>query len=210
MTRRAERAFTLLEVMAAVAILGIVYAYLARATSQGILTAGESRWRLEASLVADQVLSDLERNMATDGTLPLGETEFEVDGFAVKQTISPLELPPELLAEDEPDQASRSRSSPGASPASLLAGDGSTPGILRQIRVRVGWFDGVQEQSLVRYSFGYDASAALPLLGLAPEAAAAAGAAAGGQTPGAAGGSDLQVPPGLLRRGGGNLLTGRP
>lgn len=168
MPRRTERALTLLEVMAAVAILGIVYAYLARAASQGILTTGESRWRLEASLLADRELVDVEREMQATGSLEMGETELEEGEFRVLRSVEPFDLPPELLPAEDADEAG----------TSLLAASGNTPGILRRIRIRVSWFDGVNEQSLERISFGYDEAGAAALLGglpPAPDAAPGAG-----------------------------------
>jgi prepilin-type N-terminal cleavage/methylation domain-containing protein len=165
MPRRTERALTLLEVMAAVAILGIVYAYLARAASQGILTTGETRWRLEASLLADRVLVDLEREMQATGTLEAGETEFDEGDFHVVRRVEPFELPPELVPQADTDDDAG---------ASLLTADGNRPGILRRIRIEVSWFDGIHERTLERISFGYDEAGAAALLGgLAPGADAA-------------------------------------
>ena len=160
MKRRAERALTLLEVLAAVAILGIVYAYLAKAASQGILTSGESRWRLEASLMADQELADLEREMR--GGLPLepGERERKEGDFTVIRSIEVWNLPPELLPPPDPDAAG----------TSLLSGSETAPRALRRVRVRVRWYDGIHDQSIERVTFAYDASAVAssPLLQLAP------------------------------------------
>jgi len=156
--RRAERALTLLEVMAAVAILGIVYAYLSKAASQGILTAGESRWRLEASLLADQELADLERATRAGVPLEAGEQDRQVDDFTVIRRIEIWTLPQELLPAPEPD----------AEGSSLLEGSATTPGILRRIQVVVQWFDGVHDQSIERVTFDYDASANPDLLQLAP------------------------------------------
>ena len=76
MKRRAELGLTLLEVMAAVALLGILYAYLAKAASQGILTAGDSRWRLEASMLADDELVKLERQMLEGAPLETGSSAY--------------------------------------------------------------------------------------------------------------------------------------
>ncbi len=54
--RRAERGLTLLEVLAAVAVLGLLYTVLASAAVQGLRSEGESRRRLEASLLMDEQL----------------------------------------------------------------------------------------------------------------------------------------------------------
>lgn len=160
MKKRAERALTLLEVMAAVAILGLVYAYLSKAASQGILTTGESRWRLEASLLADQELADIERETRAGTPLDAGEQDREVDDFTVVRRIEIWSLPPELLPEPDTDT--------DAEGTSLLAGSATAPGILRRIQVVVRWFDGVHDQSIERVTFDYDVSSSPALLQLAP------------------------------------------
>jgi prepilin-type N-terminal cleavage/methylation domain-containing protein len=155
MKRRAELGLTLLEVMAAVALLGILYAYLAKAASQGIVNAGDSRWRLEASLLADEELVALERQMLEGVPLEPGSSEEERDAFTVRREIEVLSLPVEeaVVGADAP-------------PAASLLGDGSpqNPGILRRVVIRVSWFDGVDEQQIERVTFAYDPEAALPLL----------------------------------------------
>jgi len=177
MKRRAEIGLTLLEVMAAVALLGILYAYLARAASQGILTSGDSRWRLEASLRADQAMADLEQEMRAQAPLEVGTTEVEEELFTVTREVEtwslPLEPPPE--AEQAPAPA-----------LSLLGGDPRNPGLLRRVSIRVSWFDGLDEHSLERVTFALDLAAAESLLG-------------GGAAPGEA---ELQN---LLQRSGGGL-----
>ena len=60
--RRLEPArggFTLIEVLAAVALLGILYAVLARVAIEGLRAEGDSERRLEASLLADERVNDL-------------------------------------------------------------------------------------------------------------------------------------------------------
>ncbi|MDJ0850243.1 MAG: prepilin-type N-terminal cleavage/methylation domain-containing protein [Myxococcota bacterium] len=159
MKRRAELGLTLLEVMAAVALLGILYAYLAKAASQGILTAGDSRWRLEASMLADDELVKLERQMLEGAPLETGSSEEERELFVITREIEPFTIP---LPEPPPSEA------PPPTGLSLLGGQGSEPGsegILRRITIRVAWSDGVDEHQIERVTFGYDASAALPLLG---------------------------------------------
>ncbi len=145
--------------MAAVALLGILYAYLAKAASQGILTAGESRWRLEASLIADEELAKLERQLREGAPLETGSVETELDLFVVTVETEPFTLElPELPATDPP---------PEPSAASLLgsSGDPQDTGILRKVTIRVSWFDGVEQKQIERITFAYDASAALALLG---------------------------------------------
>ena len=141
--------------MAAVAILGIVYSYLAKATSQGILTAGDSRWRMEASLAADEAFVELERELRTAFPLQLGQTTSQLGDFTISRQVDPFTPPPGLLPEVDPDSAA----------ASLISGSANSPGILRRVAIRVSWFDGVQEQSLERITYAYDPAAAAAILG---------------------------------------------
>lgn len=155
--RRAERALTLLEVMAAVAILGIVYTYLARAATQGVLSEGESRQRMEASLAADAALAEIESQLAAGVPLERGISEVSGPRFDVTIEVTALEPSPELL-EVVPDFG------PGVP---SLFGDGTPrdPGLLLQVLVRITWFDGVRERSIERVTFGFDAAAGAALLG---------------------------------------------
>ena len=73
--RRAELALTLLEVMAAVALLVIVYTFLAKAATQGVRSEADSRRRMEASLLADATLAEIETRLALGETLQLERTE---------------------------------------------------------------------------------------------------------------------------------------
>ena len=142
--------------MAAVALLGIVYTYLAKATSQGILTAGDSRWRMEASLVADQAFVDLERDLRATVPLELGLTTFELGDFTISRQVDPFTPPPGLLPEVDPESAA----------VSLLNGSPNSPGILRRVLIRVTWFDGVWTRSLERITYAYDPAAAAAILGV--------------------------------------------
>jgi prepilin-type N-terminal cleavage/methylation domain-containing protein len=176
---RASPGFTLLEVLAAVAVLGLVFTSLATWNIDGLRAEGRAQQRLEASLVADQVVADLEAELAAGTTPPVGRVESEIAGFPVQVEIENLEL-----ALDDPPRA------PGALPASdivdaeptgptLLAPPGSrrdTP--LRLVRVRVGYGpEGAQEQVL-RETFAVDTAA---VANLAAGLEAAPGTEPGGQ-----------------------------
>jgi prepilin-type N-terminal cleavage/methylation domain-containing protein len=63
---RHRRGFSLIEVLGAVAILGIWYVILASLAMQGMRLTGESQRRLRASLIADRILADFEL-MAAQG-----------------------------------------------------------------------------------------------------------------------------------------------
>jgi prepilin-type N-terminal cleavage/methylation domain-containing protein len=149
-----QRGFTLLEVLAAVAILGILYVVLADVAMQGLLSEGRSRRRLEASLVADQALSDIEIEMAFGGPPPDGRSEDEQEHFTVIVETEPfvVPVPPE-------------ESAPGVP---VLDPTPPSEGLssLREIVVTVSWLEGKNEHQLSRTTYGYDAAAfaaAVPL-----------------------------------------------
>ena len=162
MTSRA-RGFTLLEVLVAVALLGLVVSVLAGSAIQGMSYEGDAARRLRASLLADQTLWQLE------STLRLGsppqpahqETETE-DEFRITLDVQPVDLAEAglgALAAPPPEAGGREK--PAAAVGSLLP--------LVQIFVRVAWTEGLVEQEVTRSSFAFDATAAAQALGTATE-----------------------------------------
>jgi prepilin-type N-terminal cleavage/methylation domain-containing protein len=153
--------FTLLEVLAAVAILGIVYVVVARGAIQGLQLEGDASRRLRASLLADRVLTDLELELAAGSAPRVGETEASEEEFTVVVEVSPFDVASMLPSGAE--EGGR----PTASPAShqLLGPSvrGGSPTLL-SIAVFVRWIEGVSQQQVTRSSFVFDASAAAPLL----------------------------------------------
>lgn len=150
--RRSERAFTLLEVMAAVAVVAIVFTTLARVASQGLHSQGTSRRRFEASLLADRALADIEAGMQ-DGVMPeLGQSESEEGIFEVAVEVLPFDLAAAIPAELDSTTGSDAPSPPKAEPDAE-----STP--IRMIEVTVRWEEGFDEFEVVRTTFGLDRSA---------------------------------------------------
>jgi prepilin-type N-terminal cleavage/methylation domain-containing protein len=142
--RRAERGFTLFEVLAAVAILGLLYTTLVGWAVDGLVAEGTSRRRLEASLVADRQLAEIELELEAGVVPPVGEERLELDDYEVQISVEPFEL-----TLPEPDAATP--------PSPVLAGvttDRTTP--LRVIRIRVGWLEAGMEYEVVRTSFALD------------------------------------------------------
>ncbi len=161
--------FTLLEVMAAIALLGIVFTVLARSAAVGVLSEGASRRLLEASLVADSQLAELEL-AAMAGQLPEpGVIETEFEDFAIVIEAQPWSLPDRLQEE---------RDSVIATPSPIF-GDGTDreQGVVREIWLKVIWHDGVNERSVERVTYlvdfsavsGIDAQGGLNLLGMERE-----------------------------------------
>jgi prepilin-type N-terminal cleavage/methylation domain-containing protein len=195
--RSSNGAFTLLEVMAAVAILALSYTTLASSGIIGLQREGEARRRIEASLVADGVLAEIETGIEAGGAPPLGREEREFDGFRVDVEITSFSI--EIPEEEGPggqrlsharsrlqgDQEQAQDVIPGPS---LLGGDGPSGAVspLRRIDVRVVWDEGFGEREVSRTTFALDPEAAGPTIDAIEQAqAAAASAGAAPAQPGA-------------------------
>ncbi|NQZ97312.1 MAG: type II secretion system protein [Myxococcales bacterium] len=152
--RGANRGFTLLEVLAAVALLGVLYTVLARVATQGLRAEGESRRRLEASLIADQELSRIESGL-NEWTAPkVGRSKTESDPFEIHQNVTDY-WPP-----FQPDDDSEPRPSDKPLPTLFPAPNTRAPSAVRKIVIRVVWFEGAYEREVVRTTFGFDAASA--------------------------------------------------
>jgi prepilin-type N-terminal cleavage/methylation domain-containing protein len=153
--------FTLLEVMAAVAVLGLVYVVVARVAIQGLQIEGDASRMLRASLLADQALSDLELELAGGAPPRVGETETEEEDFTVFVEVSPFDVG-EILPEE-----AEANLDPALPPSSLQLLSPSTGGnvpTLLSIVARVSWVEGVSEREVTRTSFLFDVEAAAPML----------------------------------------------
>ena len=161
----ADGGFTLLEVLAAVIILGMLTAILAGLAGTSLRAEGANLRLLRASLVADGVLNDLEAQMLA-GVYP-GESSSESDRedsgieFTVQVDVKPLA---DVDVSDGP-----------ADMVAFLANE--VPDLLpllRAIEVRVSWQEGRDEQSVRRQSYLFDQSGAsfpdMETLGSSPNA----------------------------------------
>lgn len=142
---RNNTGFTLLEVMGAVLIMGLLGTSLMTATLESTRRTGNARDQLTASLLADSALADVTAGLRTDSDSSRGE-ERDIDGYRVSVQVSPVDatrlgLGP--LVERERGEAA---------PAAFTAA-GRTPPPLLQIRVEVSVADEVVSQ---RTSFLFD------------------------------------------------------
>jgi prepilin-type N-terminal cleavage/methylation domain-containing protein len=184
--------FTLLEVLAAIAVLALVYTALARAAMQGLAHEGDASRRLEASLLADQVLSEIEAQLAAGVAPQAGLTESEHEAYAIAVEVRPFDLGAFALAAAEAAEATRGAPKTsdepqpqGGAALQLLTGAPGAPAPLLEIDVSVRWLEGADEQVVTRTTFAADpATVAAALGGLKPSDAEEEGA---GDDGGAAG-----------------------
>jgi prepilin-type N-terminal cleavage/methylation domain-containing protein len=167
------RGFTLIEVLGAVLVLGVLYTVLAGVAIEGLRAEGTSMRRIEASLRADRLLVELEEQIASGSMPPIGVLEEEEDIFDL--TIAVREL--DLASITPPEPAGSDREVQRAGTASLFGNEsGTQPSRLREIDVRIAWLEGDREFSVQRTSYGFDASGLedlFPEAGEVPEDAAA-------------------------------------
>ena len=104
--RNRDRGFTLLEVLAAVSLLIVIYIPLVRAAIDGLRSEGESRRRMEASLIADRELSTIETGIASGSFPEVGETTREDREFRIVTSINPFELPFAVDEKKDPPRGS--------------------------------------------------------------------------------------------------------
>ncbi len=147
--RRRSGAFTLLEVLAAVLVLGLLYAVLADVAMQGLRSEGETNRRLEASLLADRVLADIEQEIAAGSAPPIDVTESEQEPYYIEVRVEPLAMPAGLVDPQSPE---------GAALQDILGGEGQQEPRLRSILIRVAWFEVEDERSVVRTTFALDSA----------------------------------------------------
>jgi hypothetical protein len=153
----------MLEVLAAVSVLAIVYLVLASAAIEGLRAEGESLRRLEASLIADELLSDIEAQLNLALAMPESSEEIERDEFLVR--IDVRQFDPELDAGGERPDGTGVEAEDLAAFLELEMGIGFS--ILRTVEIEVSWTEGAGERSVLRRTFGYDAVAAAEILGAA-------------------------------------------
>jgi prepilin-type N-terminal cleavage/methylation domain-containing protein len=153
---RRRSGFTLLEVLAAVAILGGLYIVLAGVAMQGLRAEGESQRRLEASLLADHHLSELEIQLEAGTPPELGRTESEEDLFRIELEVKPFEISLPAPSTEAGDGAELPSPADDTGTAALAA--------LRTIELTVSWLEGEEERSVVRTTYAFDLEAASELV----------------------------------------------
>ncbi len=155
----ATRGFTLFEVMAAVLVLGVLYSVLATSAIHGLRSEGESKRRLEGSLLADEHLMELEGGLAAGVFPEIGSVESEAGGFRIAVDVAPFDVTPFLESGgDEEDE--------GPAEDSLLTmSDRPEESLVRLVTVAVRWDEAEGEHEVLRTTLVYDQATVAGLFG---------------------------------------------
>ena len=167
--------FTLIEVLAAVALLAILYTVLARVAIEGLRAEGESKRRLEASLLADARIAESFTGLAGNVVMPeLGQSETTEGDFTVALDVTLFQPPVEWGVDDLV----------GSKPL-LFASMPGMPGALalRTVQLTVSWLEGVEERHVSRTIFLVDFNRVASLATASPQAPAAAADTGSPQAP---------------------------
>ena len=151
-------------------VFGLSFTMLAQVAMQGLAAEGESSRRLRASLLADQLLGDLEGQLAAGAAPPLGLTEDEIEEFATEIEIRPYDLAIHLAGAEVPDYITEETR--GQRPLPLLEPPNRGAAVLLQLDVRIRWLEGAFERVVTRSTFALDPTALEPLIADLVEAAA--------------------------------------
>lgn len=145
--RRGERGLTLLEVLAAAMIFAMVMTVLISTSSTAVHNVGVSARRLEANLVADELLADLEIQIKQGIAPEIEENETTRDQYSIRVFRT------ELI----PDQAAADSGGTQLSITSMLGAE--LPEVakhLKQYDIEVSWFEQNGPQRVTRTSFAFD------------------------------------------------------
>ena len=197
MTRARSAGFSLLEVLGAIAILGIWFAIISEIAMLGLRNEGRSHRAMLASLVADQVLVEMEIGMLSGEFPEVATDEQQRDGYTVLTIVEPydLQLPEPVNAKSKPGGGPAARGGQPGSPFKRLGG--GSPGAespLLRVTIEVIWFEGNSEDSVSRETFAVDLSQAQQALTELAARSGETGAAGGGPDSGADGGGLPDAP----------------
>lgn len=164
MNRRSSstaRGFTLLEVLGAVAVVGLVFTVLATGAIRSLRAEGVNQRRMRAALLADQTLFDIETGLASGAFPELGETETESEEFLIRTEILPWDAYLEAQSDALPDGVALTDDAVSNGLALVTRDAPGLVEMLATVRITVSWIEGVDEYSVVRTTFALDRESAL-------------------------------------------------
>ncbi len=140
-----ESGLTLLEVLASAMIFAMVMTVLIGTSSTAVHNVGMSARRLEANLIADEILADLEIQMKRGIAPEISDSEPDREFFAVQTTRADL-VTTEPAAPDEGDDIT----------SMLSHGLPEVAKHLKQYDIEVSWIEQSGTHSVTRTTFAYD------------------------------------------------------
>ena len=153
-TNSRTRGFTLIEVMGAVLVLGLLFTWLASVAMVGLRSEGTDRRRADAELLADLELTTIEA-LVTAGQMPKdGRSERDEEPYRVQLEVVPtdvLSLLPAPLAKDI------AQNSDPRAPSVLHDARGESR--VRRVSVVVEWDEAGEPAQVERTTYAYDKSA---------------------------------------------------
>ena len=153
--KRRAGGFTLLEVLAAVAILGIWYVVIAAMATDGLRKQGTSLRLMEASEIASRYMAEIEAS-TLDGTVPPNRDEESEEGnFLVHVLIVPFGFGVNVSSGAESPPVGGIGNAPDLK--TLLKS--KMPGVNRHlvsINVHVSWEEGQDQKSVRRTSYAFN------------------------------------------------------
>lgn len=212
LAHRGARGLTLLEVLAATLIFALVMTVLVGTSSTAVHRAGQSARRLEANLVADAVIADLEIQMRKKTAPVVEREEWTVTGatedeqYAIRLQNRAIQEALAAPAQSIAQEAAAAAGNPAPTPTPALPGPGATriggaggigtllagelPEVakhLRQYDLEVSWegIDGLESITRTTFAFDWEKARAefAPLFEAAGGAAAGDDASEEGETP---------------------------
>ena len=153
MARASRAGFSLLEVLGAVAILGIWFTMISEISMIGLRNEGRSHRALMASLVIDEVLHGIELRMLKGQWPKIESSEQERDDYTIRIEVEPYEL-------ELPESEGSPRNSGDRLFEHLAGPNPEAPSPLLSVRIEVAWQEGNYEDSVTRYTFSADLSKA--------------------------------------------------